>query len=567
MAKTRKVFWLTVLVFAISSAGNFEALGQRRPTGEKGRKGQQQMVDMRGFMQKMFNVYSDKQNGGVYSACSEDFSKVVDSRKGAANQLLLGRSYVFQHMGSGRPEPKDKAVELIDLALTRFEDKENGGYNAWASDDWTVVGKEKDLGVVAELIPTLIHVYEITFDDIYLLKCFEAMDLILEKCEDKENGGIFDSFAEDWTPTSRTKSLSTQMKMILHLIMAWKDGIDSPYAVRAEFYKKKSMELADLVIEKMHDPTHGGFFKTCNADWSVKDDGKDVEGIASAVSSLFFSYHGRGPVLWGPRKGSHAYGPDTVYRDDYSYRGPAPDPRPIGMDAYHVGTLVVESAKLLVEKAWDKENGGFYQSLSRDWKPLDKTKGAATQATVMMALNIAYKMTGDPAIRKTLAEEVEVLPKRAWDSINGGYYDSYSESWAPKTKEKTFSANMGLIGVTGMVIPTLRGPEVSPLKLKVWIEPDTLTIEDGQTGQCTVTIQNQGFLPEKVRIGGMFALIRWMDPQESVIDLAPHQIHTYTLKILPPQGLAGKTYPFEVSAVSQSNRTKYFSDIAILNIK
>jgi uncharacterized membrane protein len=58
-----------------------------------------------------------------------------------------------------------------------------------------------------------------------------------------------------------------------------------------------------------------------------------------------------------------------------------------------------------------------------------------------------------------------------------------------------------------------------------------------------------------------------MDPQESVIDLAPHQVHTYTLKIDPPEGLAGKTYPFEVSAISQSDTAKYFSDIAILNIK
>jgi mannose/cellobiose epimerase-like protein (N-acyl-D-glucosamine 2-epimerase family) len=567
MGTMRKVFWLLVLVLAISSTGYVEVGGQRKPTSEGGNRGGQRGPDMRGFMQKLNSVYTDTQNGGVYSACSADFSKVVDSSKRAGDQFVLARSYVFQHVASGRPEPEAKAVELVNLNLKRFEDSKHGGYSARASEDWTVLEGEKDLEAMGEIFDTLMHLYERTDNDDYLLRSFGILDLVLEKGEDKENGGIFDSFAEDWTPTSKTKSLKTQMEVIQDLGSSWKNGIDSPYAVRAERYKKKSMELADLVIEKMYDTENGGFFKTCNADWSVKDEGKDSDAIASAISALFFHYQNRGPVFWGPRKGSHAYRPTRVIHDSYSYRGPGPNPKPISKDAYRVGRLVLENARLLMEKAWDRANGGFVQSCTRDWKPLDKTKTAATQTAVVVALNIAYKMSGDPAIRKTLSEEVEVLSKKGWDAVNGGYYDGYSEDWLPTTKEKTFSANMGLIGVIGMVTPTIRDPAAFPAQLKVWIEPHTLTIQDGGVGQYTVTVQNQGFSREKVRIGGMFAMTRWMEPRESIIELEPHQLHTYDLKLSPPKGLAGNSYPFEISVMSPRDKTKYFSDVAVVSIK
>jgi hypothetical protein len=317
----------------------------------------------------------------------------------------------------------------------------------------------------------------------------------------------------------------------------------------------------------MLDRKHGGFFTSCNADWSVKDDGKDPEEIASAVTSLFFNYHNRGPVIWGPRPGSHAYRPDRVIHDVYSYRGPGPDPRPISMDAYKVGELVGENARLLAEKAVDRTNGGFYRSLSRDWQPLDKTKSTSTHAAVQTALNIAYKMTGDESIRQVLRNSVSVVMKKASDPEHGGYYETYSEDWKPVLREKPFDAVMKAMGVAGMVMPTIRGPKVSPVNLKVWIEPHTAVIKDGTTANYKVTVQNRGFATEQVRLGGLFAFTRWMDPQESVIELEPHKVFTYDLKISPPKGLAGKTYPFEISAISQRKKTRYVSDIAILDIK
>ena len=519
------------------------------------------------FMKQMLEGYGDKLNGGIYHALSEDWSTVTDASKYCEDQFSLARTYVFQNMMTGNPASRDKAKELADLAVDKFEDKVNGGFYKKSTKDWEITDKEKSLHLISTAFGTLMHLYEITFDDHYLLKCFDLMDIVLDKCWDKIHGGFFDSYNEDWTTNSDTKSISTQMETILHLAGAWKDGIDSPYAKRAEQYKQKSIEITNLIIEKMYDHEHGGFFKSCNADWSINDSSKDTEEITSAITTLFFVYHNLGPVIWGPRKGSHAYSPGRPINDNYSYLGPAPDPRPISMDAYNIGKIVVDMANLLTEKAWDEKNGGFYKSCTSNWIPGDKMKSSKVQVDCLIALNIAYKLSGDIKLKNSLEKLQNVIRGKAQDSVNMGYFESYSSDWKPIDKHKVFSVNMGYFGALMMTGSTVKSPPLPPVKLKVWIEPKGLAVEEGKAAHYEVMIQNQGFSSEKVRIGGLMALSRWMDPGEFYIDLTPHQIHTYTLKVKPPEGLRGKTYPFEVSAIAESYKKKYFSDIAQITIQ
>lgn len=519
------------------------------------------------FIKQMLESYSDKVNGGIYHAVSQDWSTITDTSKYCKDQFLIARTNVFQNMMTGNPASRDKAKELTDFAIEKFEDKVNGGFYKKSTKDWTINDKDKSLHLISNAFGTIMHLYEITCDDHYLLKCFDLLDLVLDKCWDKTHGGFFDSYNEDWTPKSYTKSLRTQMGVILHLAGGWKDGIDSPYADRAEHYRQKSIEITNLIIEKMYDHKHGGFFKNCNNDWSVKDDSKDTEEISSAITTLFFIYHNLGPVIWGPRKGSHAYSPGRPIHDNYSYLGPAPDPSPISMEAYNIGKIVVDMANLLIEKSWDQENGGFYKSCTMNWVPNDRNKSSNVQAACLTALNMAYKLSGDIKLKNNLKRLQKVLREKAQDNANMGYFESYSLDWKPLDKDKLFSVNMGVFGALMMTGSTVKNPPLSPVKLKVWIEPYSRAIVEGEAAHYEVIIQNQGFSSEQVRIGGLMALSRWMNPGEFHIELNPHQIYTYTLKVKPPPGLRGKTYPFEVSVIAESYKKNYFSDVALITIK
>ena len=544
-----------VVIFLVS-------LGCSSPKKEK--KAQSKPMQ---FMERLLDGYRDEVNGGIYHALSEDWSTITDSSKYCEDQFLLARTFVFQNMMTGNPASRDKARELTDFAIEKFEDRVNGGFYKKFTKDWKIADKEKNLHVLSNAFGTIMHLYEITFDDYYLLKCFDLLDLVLDKCWDKTHGGFFESYSENWTPKGDTKNLSTQMEIILHLAGAWKDGIDSPYAERAEHYKQKSIEITNLIIKKMYDYEQGGFFKRCNADWSVKDERKDTEEVASAITTLFFIYHNLGPVIWGPRKGSHAYSPGRPINDNYSYLGPAPDPRPISMEAYNIGKIVVDMATLLMEKAWDQQNGGFYKSCTRNWLPSDKSKLSKVHADCLIALNIAYKLGGDIKLKNSLKKLQNVLRRKAQDKVNSGYFERYSLEWKPQDKYKSFSINMGLFGALMMTNSTVKNPPLSPVKLKVWIEPHSYGAEEGETAHYEVMVQNQGFSSERIRIGGLMALSRWMNPGEFYVELKPHQVYTYTLKVKPPQGLRGNTYPFEVSAIAESYKRKYFSDVALITIK
>jgi len=519
------------------------------------------------FLAQMMESYRDKVNGGIYHALSEDWSTATDTRKYCEDHFMLARTHVFQNMMTGDPAARGKAQELADFTIEKFEDKVNGGFFKSYSQEWSDPDREKSPQVLNTAFATLMHLYEITFDDRYLLKCFELLDLLLEKGWDKTHGGFFDSYSEEWIPTTTTKSVHTQMEIILHLAGAWKDGIDSPYAERAEYYNQKSVEITNLIIEKMYDHQQGGFFKSCTADWTVNDDSKDTEDSASAITTLFFIYQNLGPVLWGPRKGSHAYSPNRPINDTYSYRGPAPDDLPISMEAYNMGKIVVDLATLLREKAWDHTNGGFYTSCTRTWSPHQKDKSPRIQAACLSALNIAYKLSGESTVKTSLENLQKVLREKAQDPVKSGYFEHYSAEWKPLDKNKSFSTNLGVFGALGMTMGTVMGPPLPPVKLKVWIEPQSLSVAEGESAQYEVMIQNQGFAQENIRVGGMMALSRWMGPGEFHIDLAPHQVYTYTLKVTPPQGLRGKTYPFEISAIAESFKNNYFSDIALITIR
>ena len=560
----RNVFPKTILAFLvlIMLLPHTHALGKEvEPMKEQAKAETNPMMTQ----MKLIEACQDKVNGGYYHACSEDLTQVTDKTKYALDQYKLARVLSMSSLAGNKAMAK-AAGRLLDLTIEKFEDKKNGGFYAAAKEDWTIVDTTKDTALLAESDGPILHYYEVCLDDKYLLKMFELLDLLYEKCWDKKNGGFFDSFQEDWTPKSKVKSLKTQMAVLQALVGAWKDGIDSPYATKAEFYKQKARELVALILQKMWDQKHGGFYTSCNEDWSVKDATKDLQAHAAAISSLSFHYNNIGPCLWGPRKGSHAYTGRPV-PSQYSFRGPAPNPLPMNDEAYQLGKKIIETSFLVMDKFWDKEQGGFYTSCTESWEPKDRNKSTIGNDGVVSALNILYRLTGFPEFREKVSQIVAVMTEKARDSKNEGYYDEYTPDWKPLKKEKSFTVNVEAPMLMTMLQATMKTPPIPKTMFRVWLEPSHITIKDGGSGEYKVTLQNQGFSKEKVRIGGLTALSRWMSPGESSIDLEPNQVFTYTLKVQPPAGLKGKTYPFEVTVIPESSAGQYFSEIATITIE
>lgn len=504
------------------------------------------------------NYFEDKEKGGLFHVLSEDFSKVLNQEKHVDDQFTSARSYVIGAMISHEPEAIKEAERVVKEVIDRFEDKRNGGFFLKADRNWNILDRKKGLSESEAVFGLLMHLYEVTKEDQYLLKALDYLDLIFERAWDQKHGGFFSHYNEDWSKVGETKDLSTQAGILQHLGGAWKDGIDSPYAARAESFKKRAEMFADLILEKARDRVYGGFYTSFTADWRPLKKEKEISHLANLALTLYFHYHNVGPSIWGPRKGSHAY-TGRPYPAVYAYRGPAPVTDPIPSRAYPYGRTVLEIADLIIEKAWDSEYGGFYTELSETLTSFTEKKTLSTQIAALMALNVAYRLSGFQRFREKLVEAVKIVETKCFDEAHGGVYTEFSRDWCPLTKEKVCGPNLLMSGLMSMFAPIIEGIQVTRNTLKIWVEPPFQKVREGNSALFTVTLQNQGFEAVKVRVGGLSAPTRWMDPPEILANLLPHQVTSYQLTITPPPGLPPGPYYFELTLAPAGEVSEYIS--------
>ena len=507
----------------------------------------------------MFQVYfEDKEKGGLFHAASEDWSQIVDTEKRAEEQFTAARTSVIGAMITHDPEAIEDGEKAVDEVLSRFEDTKNGGYFRAADKDWKITQREKSLHETSEIFSVLMHLYEVNVKDEYLFKGLDFLDTALEHAWDPKYGGFFSLYTEDWKKAVDTKDLATQCSMLQHLNGSWKDGMDSPYGPKAAYHKKKAEEFGELILDKAEDKVHGGLYTSFTRDWKPAAKDKDVAQLASLALTFYFHYHNMGPSIWGPRRGSHAF-TGRPYPSVYTYRGPAPDNDPVSARAFRFGEKVMEIGDLLIEHAWDKDQGGFYTTLRESLAPQEEKKDIATQIGCLMALNVAFRLTGFPRFQQKLAEAVKTIEEKCFDPDNAGVYLSYTRDWVPTVRDKICGPNLLVGGIMSMMAPVADGMDVTRQTLALWTDPPNQVITKGSSAQLTVTVQNQGFENVMVRVGGLSAPSRWMEPNDVTFDLSPHECKSYALTITPPEGMPEGDYNFEITCIREGAVGDYVS--------
>ena len=502
------------------------------------------------------DYFEDKENGGLFHAMSEDWSKTVSTEKRGDEQFSSARTSVIGAMITHDPEDIRDAELAVNDVMSRFEDRLHGGYFMAADKDWRICKKEKSLRESGELLSVLMHLYEVSKNDAYLLKALDFLDICLNQARDKENGGFFSLYHDNWKPAVDTKDLATQSAMLQHINASWKDGMDSPFGARSALHKKKAEEFGDMLLDKATDKVHGGFYTLFKKDWAPAETGKDVGALASFAINLYFHYHNMGQSIWGPRKGSHAY-TGRPYPAAYSYRGPAPGIDPVSDRAYRFGKTVMDIADILLQKAWDDDHGGFYTCLTETLQPKYRTKLISTQMSCLLALNAAYRLTGLKRFQKKLAEAMAILENKCFDPDNSGVYSSFERDWKPALRDKECGPNLMVMGIMSMMAPVVNDLAVTGKALGIWIDPPVREIVMNSQAGFTVTVQNLGFESCRVRVGGLTAPSRWMEPGDIVFELAPHEVKSYPLTITPPKDMPQGYYPFEITCFPEGTVWDY----------
>ncbi|MFH0760837.1 MAG: AGE family epimerase/isomerase [Bacteroidota bacterium] len=77
----------------------------------------------------------------------------------------------------------------------------------------------------------------------------------------------------------------------------------------------------------------------------------------------------------------------------------------------------------------DRDNGGYYWSVTFDGKPCQTRKQVYAQAFVLYGLAEYYSLTLDPAVLNLARDLFELMEHRGPDPVTGGYTEAFTEDW------------------------------------------------------------------------------------------------------------------------------------------
>ncbi|MEA1896362.1 MAG: AGE family epimerase/isomerase [Bacteroidota bacterium] len=104
--------------------------------------------------------------------------------------------------------------------------------------------------------------------------------------------------------------------------------------------------------------------------------------------------------------------------------------------------IASDAVDFLLEHAWDKEYGGWYNCLDKQGNPIDTTKGSFVQFYTNTGLALYYLVTHDKNVLEHIEISNEIAETKRRDSINGGFFNLLNRDLSVKSYEKSFSSEV-----------------------------------------------------------------------------------------------------------------------------
>jgi mannobiose 2-epimerase len=104
--------------------------------------------------------------------------------------------------------------------------------------------------------------------------------------------------------------------------------------------------------------------------------------------------------------------------------------------------IASDAVNFLLEHAWDKEYGGWYDCLDKQGNPVETTKSSFIQFYTNTGLALYYLVTHDKNVLQYIERSNEIAETKRRDSINGGFFNLLNRDLSVKSYEKSFSSEV-----------------------------------------------------------------------------------------------------------------------------
>ncbi|MCK5329484.1 MAG: AGE family epimerase/isomerase [Candidatus Latescibacteria bacterium] len=105
-----------------------------------------------------------------------------------------------------------------------------------------------------------------------------------------------------------------------------------------------------------------------------------------------------------------------------------------------------EGADYLLEHAWDRKYGGWFDGLTQTGAPKGTIKSVNSQLYTNVGLALYYFTTGDERVRARIEESIRIRRTAAHDDPFGGYYQALNRDLSVHDDGKNKHAHYGYVG-------------------------------------------------------------------------------------------------------------------------
>jgi len=102
-----------------------------------------------------------------------------------------------------------------------------------------------------------------------------------------------------------------------------------------------------------------------------------------------------------------------------------------------------EGAEYLLKYAWDEDYGGWYDVLDQRGNPKVTTKSVPNQLYTNVGLTLYYFVTGDKKVLTCIKTSVGIQKKYAFDKMNGGYFQTLNRDLSVADSSKSKHSHYG----------------------------------------------------------------------------------------------------------------------------
>ena len=329
----------------------------------------------------------DRECGGYWTDLQRDGGRYGQGEKWIIVQMRTVYSMCLAYQFFGEQQFLDQAAQGAAFFREHFRDQENGGwYFCVSRDGKEVLDDSKQPYGLSFVSYGLAEYARLSGDQGALRDAIETHDLVMEKCWDRERGGLPNKFTPDWRLVEGIKRVDTHMHTMEGVSAIYQATGDGRFMARLNLLANTI--LGDIGANGCYDAEHGCTHEMFHMDWSEAVE--RTQGLSN--------YGHVTEAGWFIAKLAAYTGDERQAR---------------------LARGLVDWA---IEHGFDEERGGLFDCGRSTGEVVRDVKVWWNQAELLGALAFLYRLTGDDGYLETLERHVAFIERDLWDHECGEWY-------------------------------------------------------------------------------------------------------------------------------------------------